>query len=167
TWQAFRWDEDLAWRHLLYAIVWLVVAIQFQYIAVLGAAMLLYPGLRRGDLRVTLQGLMALAAVGFCYVLISAWQGSFYPELATQQYFPGWSEPLTAGPRAEIAALPLAIGGVAAILCVVLALLATRALRGGFRWTIVGFILVAVLHQAFLQYHVAALCWLTALVLAW
>src|SRR5690606_32633034 len=85
----------------------------------------------------------------------------------TQQYFPGWSEPLTAGPRAEIAALPLAIGGVAAILCVVLALLATRALRGGFRWTIVGFILVAVLHQAFLQYHVAALCWLTALVLAW
>lgn len=167
TWQVFRWDQDQSWRHLLYAILWLLVAVQFQFVAVLAAAVLLFPGIRRGSLNQTLQGIGALVVVGLGYLLISQWQRGFYPELARDAYFPGWADPLTAGPVAAIGAVPLVAGAVAVIIHLALVLLATRNLRGAFKWTLAALVLLAVLQQALYQYHVAALCWLVALTLAW
>jgi hypothetical protein len=167
TWQVFRWDADQAGRHLLFAIIWFLVAIQFQYLAVLGAGVLLFPGLSRGSLQRTLQGIGALFVVGLGYLLISEWQGGFYPELARQQYFPQWTDPLTAGPKLAVAGLPLAAAGAAAVFCGAVALLATRRVAGTLRWGIVILVLAAILQQGLQQYHLAALCWLAAAVLAW
>jgi len=167
TWQVFRWDEDGAWRHLAFAVLWLLVAIQFQYVAVLASLVLLFPGLSKGSRLHTAQGVAALVVVGIGYLLISAWQRGFYPELARDQYFPAWSDPLTAGPRAVVSGLPLALAGGLALVCGALALLATRDVRGGQRWLLVVLVLVAILQQALQQYHIAALCWIAAIVLAW
>jgi predicted membrane-bound mannosyltransferase len=52
-WQTFLWEHGWAPRHLVFAVLWMLVAIQFQSLALLGAAVLLFPGLVAGDLRRT------------------------------------------------------------------------------------------------------------------
>lgn len=168
TWQVFRWEERFATRHLVYAVLWMLLAIQFQVLAVLGSAVLLFPGLARGDLRRTLQGMAALLAVGVGYLLLSEWQVWFYPETATEEYFPGWSDPLVVGPQVQSGGIPwLAIGAVVALGGLLAAVALRQARHVPMRWLVVALVVVALLLQATLQYHLALVSWLAALVIAW
>ena len=168
TWQVFRWEEHFAPRHLVFAVLWMLLAIQFQTLAVLGAGVLLFAGLSRGDLRRTLQGGAALVAVGAGYLLIAGWQSRFYPQTVTQEYFPGWNDPLVVGPEVASGGIPWI--ALAALLAVgaLLAVVAARGARdaGPARWLVAGLIVAALLLQATLHYHLALLCWLAAVVIA-
>jgi hypothetical protein len=166
TWQVFRWDETDRTRHLVYAVLWMLLAIQFHTLALLGAGVLMFPGLARGDPARFLRSAAALVATGIGYLLISRWQGSFYPELARDEYFPGWSDPLREGPEPVGHGLMLLLpGALLAAVVIALALLATRRMLT-LRWPVFALLVVAAALQAAVQYHLAALCWIGAAVLA-
>ncbi len=173
TWQVFRWEETARIRHLLYAVLWLLFAIQFQTLALLGAAVLLFPGLARGDTVRFLQGAGALLVTGLGYLLIAGWVSSFYPELARAEYFPDWTDPLREGPEAQQrgAAMPLSapvllVLGALLLGAVALAVLATRRMSAMRGW-VLALVLLAASLQVATQYHLAAIFWAAASVLAW
>lgn len=165
TWQVFRWEETARLRHLAWSVIWLLVGIQFQTLALLGAAILLFPGLSRGGIARTMQGFAALVLVGLGYLVISGWQNGFYPEQSRAEYFPGWSDPLLVAPAAATGAVDLLAGTALALAGGALAWLATRRTATPARWGVVGMAAAALLLQASLHYHLAGLCWLVVLIL--
>lgn len=163
TWQVFRWEDRFKHRHLTFAVFWILAAIQFQELALLGAGVLLFPGLSTGNIKRTAQGLLGLVAVGAGYLLISTWQGGLYPATLTHQYFPGWADPLTVPPEPVGASAAIVAGLAAALLALVMAVWSTKGPMV-VRSSVVLLISTAFVSQAFLQYHLAALLWLSALV---
>jgi 4-amino-4-deoxy-L-arabinose transferase-like glycosyltransferase len=87
----FRWERTGHTSALLASFVAMIVAIQFQEIAVFSSILYLFPGLAHGDSRKLRQGLLFLIMVAGVYLVISHWVGSFYPKTATD-YLPPVSQ---------------------------------------------------------------------------
>src|SRR5690606_27546599 len=82
---------------------------------------------------------------------------------------PAWTDPLRTGPQAVEPGMPSwlpAVLGVLLVAGLALAVMATRRMRA-MRWWVLVLVLVAAALQAGVQYHLAALCWMVAMVLAW
>jgi hypothetical protein len=75
-------------------------------------------------------------------------------------------DPLVVGAQPAAGVLPIA---AALVLVAIGGALVVRATRGAgiARWAVVALVALALLHQGLLHYHVAALAWLGALVIAW
>jgi len=77
----FRWERTGRTSDLLATVVAMLVAIQFQEIAVFAALLIFYPGLVHGDRGKLRAGLVAFILMGVAYLMISRWILSFYPHI--------------------------------------------------------------------------------------
>lgn len=77
----FRWERTGRTADLLATVVAMVVAIQFQEIAVFAGLLIFYPGLVHGDRGKLRAGLAAFIVMGVSYVVIARWILSFYPHI--------------------------------------------------------------------------------------
>lgn len=76
----FRWERTGRLSDLIFAVLVMLVAIQFHQLAVFGAFLALFPGLARGDLKKLLAGMVAFALIGLAHSVVADWVGRFYPE---------------------------------------------------------------------------------------
>lgn len=114
----FEWERTGRSGFLVAAAAVLVLGIQFHQLAVFATFLVLYPGLVRADLRKVALGVLAFAVVAACYILISHWIASFYPD--TPPLPPGAPSPADGGAlaRADVPHLglpALIAGGCAAL----------------------------------------------------
>jgi 4-amino-4-deoxy-L-arabinose transferase-like glycosyltransferase len=75
----FEWERNGRVGCLVAAVLVMLIGIQFHTLAVFGAFLVLFPGLRRGDRIKLLQGLGAFVVIVVGFELISHWISSLYP----------------------------------------------------------------------------------------
>ncbi len=159
----FRWERSERPIDLVWAVACMWVAVQFQELALLGALVVLYPGLRHGEIRRIASGVAALAAIGIGYLVITRWQGSFYPP-GDPSYLPDYRDPLRSPPASSLPISTLSIALVAAGCIVWLVFLGVRRrLRMDTAFWSLSFAAALVLQAAHL-WHAAALAALAGLV---
>jgi hypothetical protein len=118
----FEWERSGRLRWLVGAVVALTIGIELHTLAVTTVLLFLLPGLRNGDARKIVQGLIAAVVIMVAFLGIDAWVNSQYPvpppEYAADIALPTWrgSRP-TAYPREFLVALLLA-GALTAVFAV-------------------------------------------------
>jgi hypothetical protein len=153
----FRWERTQQAAALCWAVIVMILALQFHELAVFGAFLLFYPALLHGDARRLWQAGLAFVAVVFAYYLISEWVGMYFPQ-------PGE----TAAPPVAVVAGPTAAGLVPATSAMLLLLVAAagallawqtaRFVAGIPQALLIAALTVAgIVCQALLRYHVAML----------
>ena len=75
----FRWERTGKTSDLAMVVAAMLVALQFQEIAIFEALLIFFPGLVRNDAAKLRAGLAAFVAMALGYVAISQWILSFYP----------------------------------------------------------------------------------------
>jgi hypothetical protein len=107
----FRWERTGRLADLALAFfVWLL-AVQFQFLAFMASPLFLFPGLIRGSRPRLLQGAVAMALAGMCYVAIEKITDHFYP--GPSQHPPIPPEP--AAPDPVLLVNPYVIGAIAVL----------------------------------------------------
>jgi hypothetical protein len=161
----FRWERTQQVGALCWAVVVMIVALQFHELAVFGAFLLFYPALLHGDARRLWQAGVAFVVVLLAYYLISEWVGRYFPQ-------PGE----TAAPPVAVVAGPTAgalVPAVSAMLLLLVAgvgvLLAWQTARSVVgipqALTIAALTVAGIVCEALLRYHVAFLLLMAAAVL--
>jgi hypothetical protein len=161
----FRWERTDRTDALLAAVIAMLVAIQFQEIAIFSSFLLLFPGLAHGDSQKLRQGLLALIVVGVSYVAMSHWSRSFYPKMVTD-YLPSISQTGDA-PHAGNLRFKLLILLPAMIGAIVLVWFNTRTVSA--RTTAMAaaaLLYLGLALQAMLLYHLGALLLIAGLIIA-
>jgi hypothetical protein len=75
----FEWERNGRVGYLVAAVLVMLIGIQFHTLAVFGAFLVFFPGLRRGDRVKLLQGLAAFVVIVVGFEMISHWISSLYP----------------------------------------------------------------------------------------
>ena len=75
----FRWERTGQRSALVASVLAMLVAIQFQEIALFSSLLLLFPGLAHADTAKLRAAVVALLIIGLGYLAISEWVSSFYP----------------------------------------------------------------------------------------
>ena len=161
----FRWERTGRTTALVAAVFAMLVAIQFQEIAFFSALLVLFPGLASGDAHKLRQGIIAGAVMAVGYLAISTWQGSFYPIEFKVPADPGTQLGLAPSAGAARFRIFILVPAIAAALGI--AWLNVRNMRGRALATLAGALLIiGMLLQALMFYHLAALFMLAGLVIA-
>jgi hypothetical protein len=161
----FRWERTNSRNALIAGVVAMLVAIQFQEIAIFASFLVFFPGLAHGDTKKLRAGMVAFIAISVCFLVISHVTGSFYPKPATD--YAVAVEPLGRAPRSSYPFLsPIIVLGVAIV--------AVLVARGIVRHVIVRRVAIAagllifagLILQSALYYHLALISLLSGIVLA-
>jgi Dolichyl-phosphate-mannose-protein mannosyltransferase len=161
----FEWERTGKRSFLVAAVAVMLLGIQFHELVIFGALVVLLPGLLRGDGSRLLQGTVALAIVGLGYILISRWTASFYPPVAAD-YGAAVPQLGQAPPSMQIGVRAL-FGAVAVVAGAGLAwFLTSRMKPGSPRAAVRALVWLGLVSQAALYYHIGALLFLIALILA-
>jgi 4-amino-4-deoxy-L-arabinose transferase-like glycosyltransferase len=161
----FRWERTGRAGVFLAAVIALILAIQFQEIAVFSSFLLLFPGLAHGDARKLRQGLIALVVAGMSYVAMAHWNKSFYPGMVTG-YLPVVSQtgdaPHAGALRFSLLILLPAVAGA-----IILVWFITRTMsRRGMAMLAAALLFSGLALQALLLYHLGLLLLIGGLVIA-
>lgn len=79
----FRWERTNSRNALIAGVVAMLVAIQFQEIAIFASFLVFFPGLAHGDTKKLRAGFIAFIVIFVCFLAISQATKSFYPHPAT------------------------------------------------------------------------------------
>jgi hypothetical protein len=146
------------------AVVAMLVAIQFQEIALFSGMLVLFPGLANADTGKLRAGLVAALCIVLGYLAISYWVGSFYPQ--SPKDLPTVSQtgeaPTLGALRLQwLALFPVMLVGAG------IALLLVRSVHERVAAIAAGMLLfLGLLCQGLLFYHIAAVLLVAGLVLA-
>ena len=164
----FAWERSGRLGWLIGAAAVLVVGIDLQELAVTVILLFLMPGLLRGDLRKLLYGSAAAAVVAIGYLAISAWVSSHYPvpppEYAADLGAPIWER--SRAPEAFALTFDVALW-TAGIAIAFFAVHLARVVPQRIAAVSVAVLLIAgLLLQLNLQYHMAGILFIAAVVIA-
>jgi hypothetical protein len=161
----FEWERTGRRAFLVAAVAAMWVGIQFHQLVIFGSLVVLFPGLLHGDRRKLLSAVLALVAIGVGYVAISRGIGSFYPD-AAPDFAPAVPQlGQTPQPVGAMWRLPLIVLGALLGLCVAW-LMARQMPRGRPAVTTGALVLLGLISQAALYWHVALLLLLAAVIMA-
>jgi 4-amino-4-deoxy-L-arabinose transferase-like glycosyltransferase len=164
----FEWDRTGRLRWLGGAVAALMFGLDMHVLAVAVVLLLLVPGITRGDARRLLIGAVAAAAVVLSYFVVELWLASHYPTPGSDvaQLF-GPDEPQRSfgltnlGTRQE-----LAIYGVGIAMALIACAVAVATRRASTIALSVSLLLIAVVFQLALFYHLAVLFYLAGAAVA-
>jgi hypothetical protein len=160
----FRWERTWQVRDLCWVVVAMVIALQFQILSVFGLLLLFFPPLVHGDERRLRQAAAAALVCALAYFLIDRWNGSFYFERA-EEFGERISQGATVALSYEgISATVLLAGAI--IACIVSWFASAAARTTISRVAVLCLLILAAAAQLTFNYHVAALAYLSALVIA-
>jgi len=164
----FAWERSGRTAWLLAGVVALVVGIELHALAVTTVLLFLMPGILQGDFRKLLYGCVAAAIVMVSYVLINAWVDSHYPvpppEYAADLGAPLWDRSRAPQDFALTFEVALWVAGLAiAFFAIHLSRVVPQRLAS---ITVAAFLLVGLLLQIQLYYHIAFLLFVAAVVIA-
>jgi hypothetical protein len=75
----FAWERTDRLKYLAYAVILMLIGIQFHTLAVFGAFIVFFPGLLHSDRRRLIWGALAFAIIVAGFEWMNYWIGSFYP----------------------------------------------------------------------------------------
>jgi 4-amino-4-deoxy-L-arabinose transferase-like glycosyltransferase len=163
-----KWERTQKIGALLWAVIVMIVALQFHELAVFGAFVLFYPALLHGHTRQLWLACAAFAVVVAAYFGISEWVGMYYPQPGDGAAAAAAATPLM-GPTAaglvppSSAWLLFTIAGAGALL----AWLVARGARHVHQALLIAALTLAgFVCQALLRYHLALFALILAAVLA-
>jgi hypothetical protein len=164
----FAWERSgrIAW--LLGAVVALVIGIELQALAVTTVLLFLMPGILQGDFRKLVYGGIAAALVMMSYLFINGWVESHYPvpppEYAADLGAPMWDR--SRAPQAFALTFEVALW-TAGLAIAFFAIHLSRVIPQRFAAICVAtLLLVGLLLQLKLYYHMAALLFIAGVVVA-
>jgi len=162
----FRWERTGRISDLLATVVAMVVAIQFQEIAVFAGLLIFFPGLVHGDRGKLRAGLVAFVLMGVAYLVVSRWILSFYPHIEVA-HDAKVSLQFGEAPTLPAMRLPLLLLGAAALVAAFISWQLARSVsRLAIAVWVAGLAFVGLLLDATLHYHLGLLMLLAAVVLA-
>jgi 4-amino-4-deoxy-L-arabinose transferase-like glycosyltransferase len=164
----FAWERSGRIGWLIGAVAALVVGIDLQALAVTVILLFLMPGLLQGDLRKFLYGAAAAAAVMLAYLLINGWVDTHYPvpppEYAADLGPPLWDRSRASQGFERTFEVALWVAGFAiAFFAVHLSRVVPQRVAS---ISVAALLLLGLLFQLMLYYHVAGLLFVTAAVVA-
>ncbi|MDY6948150.1 MAG: glycosyltransferase family 39 protein, partial [Pseudomonadota bacterium] len=164
----FAWERSGRLGWLVGAVLALVIGIDLQALAVTSILLFLLPGMLQGDLRKLLYGSIAAAIVMISYLLINGWVDSNYPvpppEYAADLGAPLWDRSRAPEAFALTFEVALWIAGLAiAFFAVHLARVVPQRIAA---ISVATLLLVGLLLQLRLHYHVAGLLFIAGTVIA-
>ncbi|MBL8270360.1 ArnT family glycosyltransferase [Steroidobacter sp.] len=164
----FAWERSgrVAW--LIGAVVALVIGIDLQALAVTVILLFLMPGILQGDLRKLLLGSVAAAVVMVSYMLINGWVDSHYPvpppEYAADLGPPMWDRSRASQGFARTFEVALWIAGLAiAFFAIHLSRVVPQRIAA---ISVASLLLLGLLAQLKLHYHIAGILFIAAMVVA-
>lgn len=164
----FAWERSGRLGWLIGGVVALVIGIDLQALAVTTILMFLMPGILQGDLRKLLYGGVAAAIVMGSYLLINGWVDSHYPvpppEYAADLGAPLWDRSRAPEAFALTFEIALWIAGLAvAFFAIHLSRVVPQRIAA---ISVATLLLVGLLLQLRLYYHLAGLLFIAATVIA-
>jgi 4-amino-4-deoxy-L-arabinose transferase-like glycosyltransferase len=161
----FRWERTDSRNALIAGVVAMLVAIQFQEIAIFASFLVFFPGLAHGDTKKLRAGIVAFIVILVCFLAISHVTKSFYPKLPTDYVVA--VELLGQAPQSSYVAL-------SPIIALAVAIVATLVSRGIVRQVIIRrvaiaaglLIFIGLILQSALYYHLALISLLSGIILA-
>ena len=164
----FAWERSGRTAWLLGAVVALVIGIELQALAVTTVLLFLLPGILQGDFRKLLYGSIAAALVLASYLLINSWVDSHYPvpppEYAADLGAPLWDR--SRAPEAFALTFEIALW-IAGLAIAFFAIHLSRAIPQRLAAiSVASLLLVSLLLQLKLYYHIAFLLLIAATVVA-
>ena len=164
----FAWERTGRIGWLIGGVVALVVGIDLQALAVTSILLFLMPGLLQGDLRKLLYGGVAAALVVLAYLLINGWVDAQYPvpppEYAADLGPPIWDRSRASQGFASTFEIALWIAGLAiAFFAVHLSRVVPNRAAA---ISVAALLLIGLLSQLMLHYHIAGILFIAATVVA-
>ncbi|MFC4308908.1 glycosyltransferase family 39 protein [Steroidobacter flavus] len=164
----FAWERSGRIGWLLGGVLALVIGIELHALAVTTVLLFLMPGILQGDVRKLLYGGIAAAVVMVSYLLINGWVDSHYPvpppEYAADLGAPMWDRSRT--PQAFALSFEVALW-IAGLAIAFFAVHLSRVIPQRFAAICVAtLLLVGLLLQLKLYYHMAALLFVAGVVVA-
>lgn len=161
----FRWERTGNRAELIAAVVAMLVAIQFQEIAIFASLLVFFPGLARGDTKKLRAGIVAFIVISVCFLAISHVTKSFYPKPATD--YAVADDLLGQAPQASYVALSPIVALAVAIVAVLIARRIVRPVTLRPVAIVAGLAIFAGLILQFaLYYHLALILLLSGIILA-
>lgn len=161
----FRWERTNSRNGLIAAVVAMLVAIQFQEIAIFASFLLFFPGLVHGDAKRLRAGIVAFVVICACYLVMSHFTSSFYPKPAADYAVAAGQ--LGRAPKWYGAGLhPIVILGAAIVAAVISRRIARNVTMGGIAIAAGSCVFAGLLLQSFLYYHLALILLLSGIILA-
>ena len=161
----FRWERTNNRTALIAAVVAMLVAIQFQEIAIFASLLVFFPGLAHGDTKKLRAGIVAFIVISLCFLAISRVTKSFYPKLATD--YAVADELLGQAPQASYAALSPIVALAVAIVAMLIARGIVRQVTIRSVAIVAGMsIFAGLILQSVLYYHLALILLLSGIILA-
>ncbi len=164
----FAWERSGRIGWLLGGVVALVIGIELQALAVTIVLLFLMPGILQGDFRKLLYGGVAAAIVMVSYLLINGWVDSHYPvpppEYAADLGAPMWDR--SRAPQAFASTFEVALW-IAGLAIAFFAIHLSRVVpQRSAAICVATLLLVGLLLQLKLYYHIAVLLFIAAVVVA-
>ncbi len=161
----FRWERDQKISSLALAILAWFVALHFQSLSIFALPLLVFPGLSTRSGRQLAHGAVALAICGAIFKFYNGWVDSHYPETIVPSVAAGGGVPESnLGVLAASTSVWLIVASAVAILALG-GLLSWRHRQGGIDHTgPIATATLALLAMTLLEYHVAGIVWLVAIV---
>ena len=161
----FRWERTNSRNALIAGIVAMLVAIQFQEIAIFASFLLFFPGLAHGDTKKLRAGIVAFVVILVSFLAIQHVTESFYPKLATD--YAVAVDPLGEAPKSSHAVLsPIIALGVAIIAALVSRGIVRQVMIRRVAIAAGLLIFVGLILQSALYYHLALIALLSGIILA-
>jgi 4-amino-4-deoxy-L-arabinose transferase-like glycosyltransferase len=161
----FKWERTDKIGYLIGALVAYGLGVQFHTLMVFSAPLFLYPGLVRGNRRMTLQGVVAFVIAGIGFVAMDRWIGmQYFDVVPLDGVAPDRNGPKAAAATPDIAPW-LLIAAVAAAGAAAWFLLRPIP-RKAMSWVAAGLVAAGTLAQILFFYHAAALLIIAGLVIA-
>jgi hypothetical protein len=161
----FRWERTNSRNALIAGVVAMLVAIQFQEIAIFASFLVFFPGLAHGDAKKLRAGIVAFIVILVCFLAISDVTKSFYSQVATDYAVAdkllGQAPQSSYGALSPIIALGVAIVAVLVARGIVRQVTIRRVAIAAGSLIFVGLIL-----QSALYYHLALISLLSGIILA-
>ena len=161
----FRWERTNSRNALIAGVLAMLVAIQFQEIAIFASFLVFFPGLAHGDTKKLRAGMVAFIVILVSFLAISHVTNSFYPKPATDYA-------VAVNPLGE--APPHSYAARSSIIALAVAIVAALVSRGIVRQVIIRRVAIAagllifagVILQSALYYHLALISLLSGIILA-
>jgi 4-amino-4-deoxy-L-arabinose transferase-like glycosyltransferase len=161
----FRWERTNSRNALIAGIVAMLVAIQFQEIAIFASFLVFFPGLAHGDAKKLRAGFIAFIAIFVCFLAISQVTKSFYPHPATD-YAVAFEQYGQAPQSSYPAISPIIALGVATVAALVSWGIVQRMVIGRVAIAVGLLVFVGLILQASSYYHLALILLLGGIILA-
>ena len=161
----FRWERTNSRNALIAGVVAMLVAIQFQEIAIFASFLVFFPGLAHGDSKKLRAGIVAFVVILVSFLAISHVTKSFYPKPATD--YAVAFEMLGEAPQSAYAAFsPIIALGVAIVAALVSRGIVRQVITRRIAIAAGLLIFIGLILQSASYYHLALISLLSGIVLA-